>query len=225
VFVSLWREPFAPWGLTQVAPSPTKLKENPLHNTARRSTALLSLLSAVALLAACGSTTKLDQPAPVAMAARTTTPAATPTGPNGGATASGTPQSQVATVDLASRSAPTAPADGMAMAPSQRIVYFDFDSFAVRPEFNGMVEAHAKYLTFNRDKRMAIEGHTDDRGSREYNLALGQKRAEAVLRSLVLLGAQENQLEAVSFGEERPAATGSDEAAWAQNRRAEVKER
>ncbi len=192
---------------------------------------LLSVLSVSALLAACGSTTKLDQPAPVATAARSTAPAAAPASPAGTATASGTPQSRVATVDLASRAAPVpstapgAPADGVVVAPTQRTVYFDFDSFAIRPEFNGMVEGHAKFLSFNRDKRIAIEGHTDDRGSREYNLALGQKRAEAVLRSLVLLGAQESQIEAVSFGEERAAATGNDEAAWAQNRRAEVKDR
>lgn len=204
-----------------------------MHIHARRPIAMLSLLAAAALLAACGSTTKLDQPAPVATAARATPAAATPAAGGTGAASSGTPQSQVATVDLASRAAPaggstrspTAPADAMVAQPTERIVYFDFDSFALRPEFNGMIEGHAKYLSFNRDKRIAIEGHTDERGSREYNLALGQKRAEAVLRSLVLLGAQESQIEAVSFGEERPMATGSDEAAWAQNRRAEVKDR
>jgi peptidoglycan-associated lipoprotein len=113
----------------------------------------------------------------------------------------------------------------MMMAPSQRIVFFDFDSFAVRPDFNGMIEGHARFLSLNREQRIAVEGHTDERGSREYNLALGQKRADAVLRSLVLLGAQEAQIEAVSFGEERAAAPGSDEAAWAQNRRAEIKAR
>ncbi len=196
-----------------------------MHTTARRSIASLSVLAAAAVLAACGSTTKLDQPAPVATAAGSGATSGTAGGAGAGATAGGTPQSQVATVDLASRAAPTAPADGMVALPTQRTVYFDFDSFAVRPEFAAMVEGHAKFLTFNRDKRIAIEGHTDERGSREYNLALGQKRAEAVLRALVLLGAQEGQIEAVSFGEERPAATGSSEEAWAQNRRAEVKER
>jgi peptidoglycan-associated lipoprotein len=88
-----------------------------------------------------------------------------------------------------------------------------------------MIEAHAKALGSNRAKRMALEGHTDDRGGREYNLALGQKRAEAVLKTLVLLGVQDSRLEAVSFGEERPAAQGSDEAAWAKNRRVELKDR
>ena len=109
---------------------------------------------------------------------------------------------------------------------SQRVVYFDFDSFVVKDEYRPMIEAHAKVLGANRSKRMMLEGHTDERGGREYNLALGQKRAEAVLKSLVLLGVQDNQLEAVSFGEEsaRPV-PGSDEAAWAKNRRVELKDR
>ena len=88
-----------------------------------------------------------------------------------------------------------------------------------------MLEAHAKALAANRSKRMVLEGHTDERGGREYNLALGQKRAEAVLKSLVLLGVPDSQLEAVSFGKERPAGPGSDEAAWAKNRRVELKDR
>jgi peptidoglycan-associated lipoprotein len=80
-------------------------------------------------------------------------------------------------------------------------------------------------LSTNRAKKLVVEGHTDERGGREYNLALGQKRAEAVLHTLTLLGASDGQLEAVSFGEERPAAQGSDESAWAKNRRAELKDR
>jgi peptidoglycan-associated lipoprotein len=103
-----------------------------------------------------------------------------------------------------------------------RVVYFDFDSFVVKDEFKPTIETHAKALTADRKKKLAIEGHTDERGGREYNLALGQKRAESVLKSLTLLGAQPNQLEAVSFGEERPATPGSDESAWAKNRRAEL---
>ena len=105
------------------------------------------------------------------------------------------------------------------------MVYFDFDSFVVKDEYRPMIEAHAKVLSTNRGKRMMLEGHTDERGGREYNLALGQKRAEAVLKTMVLLGVQDNQLEAVSFGEERPAVQGSDEAAWAKNRRVELKDR
>ncbi len=106
-----------------------------------------------------------------------------------------------------------------------RVVYFDFDSFVVRDDARPVIEGHARLLTTDRERRLVIEGHTDERGGREYNLALGQKRAEAVARSLVLLGAGEDQLEAVSFGEERPAVLGSDETAWSQNRRAELKDR
>ena len=110
-------------------------------------------------------------------------------------------------------------------APSQRVVYFDFDSFVIKDEFKGLLDSHAKVLTREAGKRLVIEGHTDDRGGREYNLALGPKRAESVLKSLSLLGVPERQLEAVSFGEERPAANGADETAWARNRRAELKDR
>jgi len=106
-----------------------------------------------------------------------------------------------------------------------RIVYFDFDSYVVRDDGRPVVEAHARLLNTNRNRKMTVEGHTDERGGREYNLALGQKRAEAVVRAITLLGASEAQLEAVSFGEERPAVQGSDEAAWAKNRRAELKDR
>ena len=106
-----------------------------------------------------------------------------------------------------------------------RVVYFDFDSFVVRDEFRGLIESHAKALAATRGKRLVIEGHTDERGGREYNLALGQKRAEAVAKAMTLLGATESQIEAVSFGKERPVAEGHDEAAWAQNRRAEIKDR
>jgi peptidoglycan-associated lipoprotein len=92
----------------------------------------------------------------------------------------------------------------------------------VKDEFRPTVESYAKLLAADRNKRLAIEGHTDERGGREYNLALGQKRAEAVAKSLALLGAKESQVDAVSFGKERPAVQGSDEAAWAKNRRAEL---
>jgi peptidoglycan-associated lipoprotein len=109
--------------------------------------------------------------------------------------------------------------------PAQRVVYFDFDSFALREDAKPTVEGHAKVLVANKARKLMIEGHTDERGGREYNLALGQKRAEAVSKSLVLLGASEAQVEAVSFGKERPADEGHDEPAWAKNRRAELKER
>jgi peptidoglycan-associated lipoprotein len=107
-------------------------------------------------------------------------------------------------------------------ANTARIVYFDFDSFVVKPEFQSVIEAHAKYLSANKSRRMAIEGHTDESGGREYNLALGQKRAESVRRALGLLGVTDSQVEAVSFGKEKPAVAGFDQDAMARNRRAEL---
>lgn len=186
-----------------------------------RTRAVLGAVALAALLAGCGSSVNLQEPAPVE--ARSTVgpvaaPAAPPSLSSGVASSTaGAPQSGVATVNLGNTAA--------VAAPAERIVYFDFDSFVVKDQFRPVVEGHAKALAGNRARRMVVEGHADERGSREYNLALGQKRAEAVARSLELLGAQPGQLEAVSFGEERPAAQGSDEAAWAKNRRAELKDR
>jgi peptidoglycan-associated lipoprotein len=105
---------------------------------------------------------------------------------------------------------------------SRRTIYFDYDSFAVRDEFRALVSAHAKYLQSNRPTRVTLQGHTDERGSREYNIALGQRRADAVKNMMQLLGATEAQIETVSFGKEKPKTEGHDEAAWAQNRRVEI---
>jgi peptidoglycan-associated lipoprotein len=103
-----------------------------------------------------------------------------------------------------------------------RIVYFDYDSYVIKPQFQSLIEGHARFLKSNNGRKISVEGHTDERGGREYNLALGQRRSEAVRRALGLLGVTDTQVEAVSFGKEKPAATGSDEAAWSQNRRAEI---
>jgi peptidoglycan-associated lipoprotein len=105
---------------------------------------------------------------------------------------------------------------------AKRSIYFDLDSYTVKDEFKPVLEAHARYLNANKSRQIVIQGNTDERGGREYNLALGQKRAEAVRRALSLLGVQESQMEAVSFGKEKPKALGSDEAAWAENRRADI---
>ena len=105
---------------------------------------------------------------------------------------------------------------------SKRSVYFDFDSFVVKEEYRPLVEAHARYLQQNRNARMTIQGNTDERGSREYNIALGQKRADSVKRMMTLLGAGEAQIETVSFGKEKPRNPGHDEAAWAENRRDDI---
>ena len=100
-----------------------------------------------------------------------------------------------------------------------KVVYFDFDSYVVKDEFRPVIEANAKALTTNRKMHMAVEGHTDDRGSSEYNLALGQRRAEAVKKVMTVLGAGDSRIETVSYGEEKPVAQGHDEDAWAKNRR------
>ncbi|MFZ6742338.1 peptidoglycan-associated lipoprotein Pal [Undibacterium sp. JH2W] len=107
-------------------------------------------------------------------------------------------------------------------ALAKRSVYFDYDSYAVKEEFKPVVDAHAKFLVANKNRNILIQGNTDERGGREYNLALGQKRAEAVRKSLSLLGVSEAQIEAVSLGKEKPKATGSDEASWAENRRSDI---
>jgi len=105
---------------------------------------------------------------------------------------------------------------------SKRSVYFEFDSSLVKDEYRPMVAAHARYLQQHNAAKMRIEGNTDERGSREYNLALGQRRADSVRQMMLLLGARSVQIETVSFGEEKPRAAGHDEAAWAENRRADI---
>ncbi|MEP7060963.1 MAG: peptidoglycan-associated lipoprotein Pal [Betaproteobacteria bacterium] len=105
---------------------------------------------------------------------------------------------------------------------SKRSVYFDFDSFVVRDEFKPLIEAHARYLAGNRSAHTTIQGNTDERGSREYNIALGQRRADAAKRLMTLQGAQESQIETVSFGKEKPRNPGNDEAAYAENRRDDI---
>ncbi|GAA5173735.1 hypothetical protein GCM10025771_01670 [Niveibacterium umoris] len=106
---------------------------------------------------------------------------------------------------------------------SHRSVYFDYDKYDIRVIYQPLVEAHAKFLVSHPELKVMIQGNTDERGSREYNLALGQKRSEAVKKAMSLLGAKESQLEAVSIGKENPRAQGHNEEAWAENRRADIK--
>jgi peptidoglycan-associated lipoprotein len=169
---------------------------------------------AVASLAACSSV-KLDDQAPVESRSGSSAGAG---GGTGGANTAGSSQTRVAPVDVTGTS-------NVNYSNLPRIVYFDFDSYVVKDDYRPVIEANAKALTTNRKMKMAVEGHTDDRGSSEYNLALGQRRAEAVVKSLTLLGADQTQLEAVSFGKERPAVQGENEEAWAKNRRAELASR
>ena len=171
-------------------------------------------VAALAALVGCSTPVKLDENVPVE--SRSGVPVGSggsTAGGTGGAT-TGAGQSGVASVDLTRGALPPARMD--------TLIYFDFDSFVVKDEYRNLVDAHAKSLGTDRKRKVSVEGHTDDRGGREYNLALGQKRAEAVARSMSLLGATDAQVEAVSFGKERPAVQGSDESAWAKNRRAEI---
>jgi len=191
----------------------------PLHLTT------LGLAAALALLAGCESPSKATGTPSTAAPVETRSTTAAGGSAAGGAQASGTSQSGVSTVDLSRSAGAGAAGAALLTAPKERVVYFDFDSFVVKDDFRPLLEGHARVLARTDGKRMTIEGHTDERGGREYNLALGQKRAEAVVKSLELLGVTGSQLEAVSFGEERPAASGGTEQAWAQNRRAELKDR
>lgn len=164
----------------------------------------------VAALAGCASGVKLDN---VPVEDRTGSTVTTPgTGtPGGGA------QTQVRPVE-----ADTARTGEVGPADVAKVVYFDYDSYVLKPEYQNVIEAHARYLRSSGQRHVVIEGHTDERGGREYNLALGQRRSEAVRRALELLGVKDAQVEAVSFGKEKPAVPGADESAWARNRRAEI---
>jgi peptidoglycan-associated lipoprotein len=116
----------------------------------------------------------------------------------------------------------TAQQQALAALKDKNVVYFAFDSSEIRPEYVGVVAAHAAYLAKFPTARVRLEGHTDERGSREYNIGLGERRAQTVRKALTLQGVADSQITTVSYGEERPAAEGSDEAAYAQNRRVEI---
>jgi len=156
------------------------------------------------LLAACSSTPTTDTGAPVETR--------TPTG------------SQITTVTAGNVDATGLPREltDPKSILSQRVVYFDLDKYDIKDEYKDLVAAHARFLNANRQFKVLIQGHTDERGSREYNLSLGQKRADAVRKSMQLLGVKEEQIESVSLGKEKPAVEGHDESAWSKNRRAHI---
>jgi len=165
----------------------------------------------VVLIAGCSSTPeKTDTP----VDDKSVTPAATDTS---GATTSGATTSGVTGTAL-----PTLHKDPNNILGKQRSIYFDYDQFVIKDQYRPMIEAHAKYLQSNRGLKITIQGNTDERGTREYNIALGQKRADAVKKTLLLLGVQEVQIETVSFGKEKPRREGHDEASWGENRRADI---
>lgn len=188
----------------------------------QRTTSILIALGAAFVLAACGSGVKLDESqvsdakgTPVQPQGTTTTSTLAISSPQG--TQTGIAERSVQAVNVA----PVA-SDGAGPAGAAKIILFDYDSFVIKPEYQSAIDAHARFLTVNKAKKLAVEGHTDESGGREYNLALGQKRAEAVRRALAILGVTDVQVEAVSFGEEKPADAASNEQAYAKNRRAEL---
>jgi peptidoglycan-associated lipoprotein len=167
---------------------------------------LLLLLSIAAVLSGCASGVKLDD---VQVEDRA--------GSNNASAMSNVPRTAIA---MNSRN--LGAMQGIKVGPVgvEHIIYFELDSYTVKSEYQAVLDAHARYLRADRNRRVNLEGHTDERGGSEYNLALGQKRSDAVRRALTALGVPESQMEAVSFGKEKPVAQGSDESAYTQNRRA-----
>lgn len=169
---------------------------------------LLVLPLIVSLLAACSST----PPAPVS----TATPTATMAQPS--SSSSSASSSGAAGASMAAQALPPH-LDKSNPLYQQRSVYFDYDVFTIKNEYVSVIERHAKYLSANPSLQVVLEGNADERGGREYNLALGQKRAEAVKNALRTFGVREQQMEAISFGAEKPRQAGHDEQSWAENRR------
>ena len=189
----------------------------PVHSNYfnKRGRAMTRILISAALaivLAGCGSTDVKEEGAPVE-SRKPDTVTAPPVTP-----APKTPT----TGSIKTESVAVNPLKDPGNILSKRTVYFDYDSTVVKDEYKPLVTAHARYLTDNRGRRAVIQGNTDERGSREYNLALGQRRADSVKKIMMLLGASDNQIETVSFGEEKPVEMGSSEAAWSKNRRADI---
>jgi peptidoglycan-associated lipoprotein len=177
-----------------------------------RKTSLISIVALMALaLGACASKPPLH--------------AAAGQGANGAAnTAQGSGADSGSASGSAGAGGSAGGAGGMAGAgsPQTKIIYFDFDSSDIKPEFVDVIAAHARVISGNASIKVRLEGHTDERGSREYNIGLGERRAQAVRRALLLQGVAESQVTTVSYGEERPAVTGHEEEAWAKNRRVEI---
>ncbi|MBL8226063.1 MAG: peptidoglycan-associated lipoprotein Pal [Chromatiales bacterium] len=173
-----------------------------------KTTKLIPMLLAYGLLAACSGASKSTVDEGSA---------------DGAAAAGGAASSGVADGSLGAGSAMGGSAlGGPGASAENRIIYFEFDRFDVKSEYQAVIKAHGQYLSANPGARVRLEGHADERGSREYNIGLGEKRAQAVRQVLLLQGATVDQLSTVSYGEERPAVIGSDEEAWALNRRVEI---
>lgn len=170
---------------------------------------LLAVAAVVALLAGCASTPKVESKAGV----EDRTPSTAVPAPPGVTT--------VTPVAPKTDQLPNALRDPNNIL-SKRSLYYDYDKYDVKEEYKPLLQAHARYLSQNRNAKMLIQGNCDERGSREYNLALGQRRADSVKRALTLLGVPANRIETVSFGAEKPRSLGSNEEAWAENRRSDI---
>lgn len=173
---------------------------------------LIVAIAAVAIVSGCASQVPLDSPS--AAAPITGAASSTPARASQASQPAATPQQSALSREIAAAKA--------ALNALQPSVFFDLDSFEIKSQYQPTITAFANYLKLDAKARILLEGHADERGTTEYNLALGQKRAEAVSKALGVLGVSGNRVEAVSFGEEKPKAQGSNEAAWAQNRRADL---
>ncbi len=174
----------------------------------------LTIAVLAAALAACSSTPDQEQ-SPAGVEERK--PGAGP-----GAQTQPVKPGSVARVDLTSRPSDASPLKDPGSILSRRSIFYDYDKFDVKDQYRELVEAHARYLRENPRAKMLIQGNTDERGSREYNVGLGQRRSDGVKRMLLLLGAKEEQIESVSLGEEKPRSEGHEESAWSQNRRSDM---
>jgi len=164
-----------------------------------------------ALLAAC-SGSPVDEQAPAGVEDRAATPAQPP----------GTSTGSIAKVDVTGRNLTGQDPAVKTGVLAQRSIFYDLDSFEVKDQYKPLVDAHARYLRDNPGRKILIQGNTDERGSREYNVGLGQRRSDGVKRMMQLLGAREEQIESVSLGEEKPRDEGHDEQAWSKNRRSDI---
>ncbi len=169
-------------------------------------------------LSACGTTAQK----PAAVEDRSANTSTVPANTGKGAETTGIDANAVAGRNDENKNSLKDPRKDPASPLAKRSIYFDYDSYEVKDEYRAVLEAHAAYLMSKREAKAIIQGNTDERGSREYNLALGQKRAEAVRKALSVMGVSDGQLEAISFGEEKPRKEGETEAAYAENRRADI---
>lgn len=188
-----------------------------------RLTRLTAAMAALVMLLSACSTVKLDEAAPVE--SRKATSVLSDADANQAKTAavpSTSSDTSASKTDANANANANDPLNDASSVLAKRSIYFDLDSYVVKDEYKSVIDAHGKYLISRPDRKIFIQGNTDERGGSEYNLALGQKRADAVRRALSLQGVPDSQMEAVSFGKEKPRAQGSSEEAWKENRRADI---